>query len=154
MGPHGRRRVRGSASTLALVASDLTLCYSIGWDWALPIVPYGDKFKRHRKYLQEYLKKPRLPNYYPIQLHEVHKMLNDVLDDPENYKAYIKRMAAGITMMMTYGHEVKSLDDHYVNLAERGVATIEAVGAVGAHIVDLLPPREHPGPYEVIGVLC
>ncbi|KAI0757953.1 cytochrome P450 [Fomes fomentarius] len=111
----------------------------IGWNWALPIVPYGDKFKRHRKYLQEYLKKPRLPNYYPIQLKEVHRLLNDLLDDPVNYKAHIKRMAAGITMLMTYGHEVKTLDDHFVNLAERGVKTIEAVGAVGAHIVDLLP---------------
>ena len=103
-------------------------------------MPYGDKFKRHRKYLQEYLKKPRLPNYYHIQLNEVHKMLSDVLDDPENYKGHIMRMAAGITMMMTYGHEVKGPDDHFVNLAERGVKTIEAVGAVGAHIVDLLPP--------------
>lgn len=52
-------------------------------------------------------------------------------------------MAAGITMLMTYGHEVQTLDDHFVNLAERGVKTIEAVGAVGAHIVDLLPWCKH-----------
>ena len=115
---------------------------SIGWDWALPLIPYGEKFKRHRKYLQDYFKKSSLPNYYHIQLNEVHKMLNDILDDPTDYADHVKRMAAGITMMMTYGHQVNDINDHFVTIAERGVKTIEAVGAVGAHIVDLFPIRK------------
>lgn len=49
------------------------------------------------------------------------------------------RMAAGITMLITYGHKVKSAEDPFIQLADRGVATIDAVGAVGAHIVDLVP---------------
>ena len=48
-------------------------------------------------------------------------------------------MAAGVTMMITYGHKVKSKDDEFIAIADKGVATIEAAGAVGAHIVDFVP---------------
>jgi len=115
----------------------------IGWNWALPIVPYGEKFKRHRRYIQNYLHKQRLPELYDMQLKEVHRLLNDLLDDPDNYLVHFKRMAGGMTLSMTYGHEVESVDDPYLTLAEKGVLTIEATGAVGAHIVDLVPWLRH-----------
>ena len=38
--------------------------------------------------------------------------------------------------------EVNDINDHFVTIAERGVKTIEAVGAVGAHIDDLFPIRK------------
>ncbi|EPQ52446.1 cytochrome P450 [Gloeophyllum trabeum ATCC 11539] len=115
----------------------------IGWDWALPIMDYGEKFKRHRRYLEEYFRKRRLPNYYATQTREVHRTLFDMLEDPENYQIHFKRLAGGITMMMSYGHEVKSKDDEFIRIAEKGVATIDAAGAVGAHIVDFFPWLRH-----------
>lgn len=42
-------------------------------------------------------------------------------------------------MLHTYGHEVVSVEDPWVRVAEKGVLTIEAAGAVGAHIVDFIP---------------
>ena len=111
----------------------------MGWNWALFLLPYGEKFKRYRKYLTGYLKKPLMPKYYPTQLKEVHKMLNDVLDDPANYKYHFKRMSAGIIITTMYGHEVKDRNDHLLTLVDRGVKTAEATGAIGAHIVDLIP---------------
>lgn len=50
-------------------------------------------------------------------------------------------MAGGITMMLTYGHEVKTADDRFIAIAEKGVQTIQAAGVIGAHIVDLIPWR-------------
>jgi len=64
---------------------------SIGWKWALPLVPYGETFRRHRRYLQQYFAKHRLPDYYFIQRKEAHHMLNDILDDPKNFKSHIER---------------------------------------------------------------
>ncbi len=52
------------------------------------------------------------------------------------------RMAAGITMMIAYGHKVESEDDEFLAIADKGVATIEAAGAIGAHIVDFVPWRK------------
>ena len=56
----------------------------------------------------------------------------------------ITSMAAGITMMIAYGHKVESEDDEFLAIADKGVATIEAAGAIGAHIVDFVPWRESP----------
>jgi len=44
-------------------------------------------------------------------------------------------------MMLTYGHEVKTADDRFIAIAEKGVQTIQAAGVIGAHIVDLIPWR-------------
>ncbi|KAJ7834052.1 cytochrome P450 [Mycena olivaceomarginata] len=111
----------------------------IGWKFSLTSMDYGEKSKRQRRYLQYYFHKQRLPNYYPLQLKEVHRLLNDLVDDPKNYRSLIKRMAGGITMMLTYGHEVDTIQDPFIIIAEKGVATITAAGVIGAHIVDLIP---------------
>ncbi|KAJ7610297.1 cytochrome P450 [Mycena polygramma] len=111
----------------------------IGWKFSLTSMDYGEKSKRQRRYLQYYFHKQRLPDYYPLQLKEVHRLLNDLVDDPENYRKHIQRMAGGITMMLTYGHEVDTVQDPFITIAEKGVATIRAAGVVGAHIVDLIP---------------
>ncbi|OSX64655.1 hypothetical protein POSPLADRAFT_1053458 [Postia placenta MAD-698-R-SB12] len=123
----------------------------IGWKWALPIMDYGEKWKRHRKYLQQFFHKQNIPKYYNIELKEAHHLFNDFLDDPDNFTAHIKRLAGGVTMVLTYGHEVKSLEEPFIRIAEKGVLTIEAVSAVGAHVVDFVPwmiKRLSPGTRE------
>jgi len=112
----------------------------IGWKWALPLVPYGDTFRRHRRYLQQYFARNRLPDYYHIQRKEAHRLLNDLLIDPDNFKSHIERTAGAIIMEIVFGHEVKSIDDEYLTIASKGGRTIAAAGAVGSHIVDLIPP--------------
>jgi len=53
-------------------------------------------------------------------------------------------MAGAITMMLTYGHEVDTIEDPFITIAEKGVQTITAAGVIGAHIVDLIPWRRPP----------
>ncbi|KAI0083867.1 cytochrome P450 [Irpex rosettiformis] len=111
----------------------------IGWKFSLTSMDYSEKSKKQRKYLQSYFQKGRLQDYYGIQIKEVHQLLNDFLNDPKAYRGHIRRMAAGITMMVAYGHKVESEDDEFLAIADKGVATIEAAGAIGAHIVDFVP---------------
>ncbi|KAG6917174.1 hypothetical protein DXG01_003610 [Tephrocybe rancida] len=112
----------------------------IGWNWALPLVPYGEKFRRHRRYLGQYFAKQCLPNYYHIQLKEARRLMNDFLDDPDNFRQHIERMAGAVIMEIVYGHEVISIDHTFLQVASKGGRTIAAAGTVGAHIVDLIPP--------------
>jgi hypothetical protein len=51
-------------------------------------------------------------------------------------------MAGAIIMEIVYGHEVKSIDDKFLQVASKGGRTIAAAGAVGSHIVDLIPVCE------------
>ncbi|KAI0695235.1 cytochrome P450 [Cytidiella melzeri] len=111
----------------------------IGWKFSLTSMDYGEKSKRQRKYMQSYFQKGRLQDYYGIQLRETRQMLHEMLTNPKSYRNHIRRMAAGVTMMIAYGHRVESDDDEFIKLADKGVATIEAAGAIGAHIVDFVP---------------
>lgn len=43
-------------------------------------------------------------------------------------------------MEIVFGHRVKSSDDVFLQIASKGGRTIAAAGAVGSHIVDLIPP--------------
>jgi hypothetical protein len=51
-------------------------------------------------------------------------------------------MAGAIIMKIVYGYEVKSIDDKFLRVASKGGRTIAAAGAVGSHIVDLIPVCE------------
>ncbi|KAI0731821.1 cytochrome P450 [Fomitopsis betulina] len=115
----------------------------IGWNWSLPSMDYCEKFKRHRRYLQQYFSKSNLHKYYDLETKEVHKLLRNLLAGSNDVEGQIKRLAAGVTMLHTYGHEVVSVEDPWVRVAEKGVLTIEAAGAVGAHIVDFIPWLRH-----------
>ncbi|TCD70033.1 hypothetical protein EIP91_005285 [Steccherinum ochraceum] len=111
----------------------------IGWSWTLPLLTYNETFKRHRKYVQNYFAKPRVHLFYRFQRREVHRMLNDVLDSPKNYREHLGRMAGGIVMGIVFGHDARTQDDWLLQVASRGSKTISSVGPVGAHIVDLIP---------------
>ncbi|KAI0072731.1 cytochrome P450 [Panus rudis PR-1116 ss-1] len=111
----------------------------IGWNWSLPLVPYGETFKRHRKYVQTYFSKSRLSRFQHFQRKEAFRLLNDVLDTPQDYRSHIARMSGAIVMAIVYGHDARNHDDWLLNVASRGSKTIESAGAVGAHIVDLIP---------------
>lgn len=49
------------------------------------------------------------------------------------------RMAGAIIMEIVFGHEVKSIEDNFLQVASKGGRTIAAAGPVGAHLVDLIP---------------
>lgn len=108
---------------------------------------YSEKSRRQRRYLQSYFRPGKLDDYYHVQIAEASQLLRDMLDDPQSYRDHIKRMAGSIAMTVAYGRHVDSNDDPYVSIAEKGVKTIEAVGAVGAHIVDLVPWRKTQRPH-------
>jgi hypothetical protein len=46
-------------------------------------------------------------------------------------------------MEIVFGHRVKSMEDKFLQIASEGVRTIAAAGAIGSHIVDLIPPCAH-----------
>ncbi|KAH7887275.1 cytochrome P450 [Phlebopus sp. FC_14] len=111
----------------------------IGWKFSLTSMDYGEKSKRQRRYMQSYFQKNRLSAGYGMQLKEAYTLLNDLIRDPDEWKKHLQRMAVSVSMMVAYGHQVKTLDDPFIGLAEKGVATIAAGGVVGVHIVDLIP---------------
>ena len=62
------------------------------WDSVINMMPYGDRFRKHRKWLQDALiPKTVLLSYRPMQRRETCTFLAGLCDTPERVNDHIKR---------------------------------------------------------------
>ncbi|KAI0776600.1 cytochrome P450 [Trametes elegans] len=112
----------------------------MGWDNVLNNLPYGERFRKHRKWLQDaFVSKDMLVAYRPIQRREMYGLLSGLCESPELLFDHILRWAAGSIMEIAYGHRVTSIDDRYIMLAERATTETVRQGSPGSMLVDFFP---------------
>ncbi|KAI8992754.1 cytochrome P450 [Trametes punicea] len=112
----------------------------MGWDSVLNNLPYGERFRKHRKWLQDaFVSKPKLATYRPIQRRETYTLLSGLCEAPELFMDHIKRWAAATIMEIAYGHRVTSLEDKYIALAEATTVETVKAGSPGSMLVDFFP---------------
>nr|ANC28042.1 cytochrome P450 [Polyporus umbellatus] len=112
----------------------------MGWDSVLNNLPYGERFRKHRKWLQDALaSKPVLTSYQPIQRRETYTLLSGLCDSPELFMDHIKRWAAAIVLEVAYGYRVTHLGDELVQTAERTTVETVIAGSPGSMLVDFFP---------------
>ncbi|KAH9834412.1 cytochrome P450 [Rhodofomes roseus] len=117
-----------------------TLTAEMGFDLAMSIMPYGDQWRRHRKWFAAaFLDKKALDSYVPIQQRETHKLLAGLLESPDAFPAHVKRYIGALMMEIAYGHGVTSLDDEIVVLAEKAVGAATEAGSPAATLIDFIP---------------
>jgi len=115
------------------------LYYLMGWDWALQVMPYGSRWRRHRTMFQNHFHANLSPVYQPGQIQETHIMLRNLLTSPNNFNHHIRRAAAAIILNITYGYVVTDEDDPYVALADAVTRTLSQAGIFGTYLVDYIP---------------
>ncbi|CDO69938.1 hypothetical protein BN946_scf184836.g12 [Trametes cinnabarina] len=112
----------------------------MGWDNVITHMPYGERFRKHRRWMQEGLQsKNALFGYRSVQRRETYTLLAGLLESPADFASHIHRWAVGTIMEITYGHRIHSLEDEYVRIAR--TATVETVlaGSPGSMLVDFFP---------------
>ncbi|OSX56954.1 hypothetical protein POSPLADRAFT_1158493 [Postia placenta MAD-698-R-SB12] len=116
----------------------------MGWDCVITHMTYGDRFRKHRRWISNaFQDKHSLGSYRPLQRREAYMLLSGLLQSPELFRSHIKRFAAAMILQIAYGHSVTSLDDKFIHLAERaGKETVE-YGSAGVMLVDLFPFLKH-----------
>ncbi|KAJ3554446.1 hypothetical protein NM688_g3107 [Phlebia brevispora] len=114
----------------------------MGWSWNLILMAYGREFLGYRKIVQQYFQPQMVSKFHhPVMRREVGTLLYNLLITPEDFAHHLKRMAAAIIMMITYGHQVAPQGDEYVRIAE-GVREY-ADKNPGASAVEILPILKH-----------
>ncbi|KAJ8690632.1 hypothetical protein PTI98_012043 [Pleurotus ostreatus] len=115
----------------------------MGWQDATTNMRYGPRFRKHRRFAQQTFNRGAVRSYQPLQHQEMGILLNSFASDPTSFVQHFRRYGAATIMKITYGHDVKSYDDKFVQLAEKaGTATIE-VGTPAATLVDFIPLLKH-----------
>ncbi|OSD00652.1 cytochrome P450 [Trametes coccinea BRFM310] len=108
------------------------------WEWNLILMSYGKLFLAYRRTVQQEFQPTNVAElHHPVMTREVIAFLGRLLSTPDNLVEHLKHMAAAIIMMVTYGHQVESIHDTYVALAE--AVREHAESRPGVEIVDMLP---------------
>ncbi|GBE87235.1 Multifunctional cytochrome P450 monooxygenase af510 [Sparassis crispa] len=111
----------------------------MGWD-VVTHMTYGERFRRQRKWMRDTLEdKSSLMSYRSLQKRESYILLSGLFETPESFMSHIKRFAAALIMEIAYGHTVRSLDDTYIQIADRATTETVEAGTPGSMLVDFFP---------------
>ncbi|KIJ09366.1 hypothetical protein PAXINDRAFT_87543 [Paxillus involutus ATCC 200175] len=123
-----------------------------GCENMVAFTPYGDRSRRQRKLMQIALGPSSIKTYQPLLELETKPFLRRLVADPSKYQDHIRQYAGGLTLLVVYGHQAKSIDDPFLRLAEECVSLLSNRIASGGGIwpVDVFPslkrlPEWFPG---------
>ncbi|KAJ3545757.1 hypothetical protein NM688_g5589 [Phlebia brevispora] len=111
----------------------------VGWGDILAFLPYGEKYLRQRKFFQQTFSRVGCEEFRPIQVQQTQVLLKNILADPERFIDHVRRWSAAVVVEIAYGHEVQSVEDPLVELAEQSTDILAGFGDTS--LLDLFPAR-------------
>ncbi|OAX35687.1 cytochrome P450 [Rhizopogon vinicolor AM-OR11-026] len=129
-------------------------------DFNTALLPYGDRWRLHRRILHQPFRQANIPTYHAGLLRTTHQMLFSFLQDPTNYASHIQMFPAFV-MSIVYDYQPKAKDDYLLHIMRRYLDLIVvAVGPSTLMILEAFPfllqlPTWFPGvTYKRASVEC
>ncbi|SRR6266550_907386 len=130
----------------------------LGIDYVTGLIPYGEKFRRHRTIYHECLRKELMPLYQTTHTEIVHSAVDRLLSDPGCFRSHCKwcafrytsvsgcslsfyRLGIAVIMSTTFGYSVtlREADDRYATLAAEVLTVISLLLQPGGTLVNMIP---------------
>ncbi|EJD06678.1 cytochrome P450 [Fomitiporia mediterranea MF3/22] len=118
---------------------NLPVVFKMGWEFVLPNLRYGPRFRKHRRIFRHYLGPQAISAFRPVQDRELRRFLRRLLASPSDLITHIHSLVSGIVVSVTYGHEVVAESDPLVELAEDAMHALTSSGNIGTTILDIFP---------------
>ncbi|KAL5498334.1 hypothetical protein ACEPAH_2476 [Sanghuangporus vaninii] len=116
----------------------------MGWSNTLPFLKYGERFRKHRRMMQQHFNAKAVAAFRPIQQGQVNRFLHGLLTNPDNIQKQVHALIASTILLVTFGHEMKSVDgDEYIALVKKTTKMTTDSGSPGGTIIDLFPILRH-----------
>ncbi|KAI0352607.1 CyP450 monooxygenase [Trametes cingulata] len=109
-----------------------------GLDLALGLMPYGQRWRRHRRTFWQQFHRGVLPEYYPKQRALAHRFLMKLLESPSRLKDHIRYTFSATMFKIIYGMDVQDEQDSRIALVEAAFEAI-AEGIPGRFLVEMFP---------------
>ncbi|KAF9531309.1 cytochrome P450 [Crepidotus variabilis] len=110
-----------------------------GWNTLFGFMPYGERWKEHRRLFQKHFHPSNTLVHQPFELEYTRKALKKLLVSPEKFMDHLRFLAGASTLAITYGIEIKDEDDPYLAVAEKALVGLAASAAPGMFLVDSIP---------------
>ncbi|KAF8525402.1 cytochrome P450, partial [Gautieria morchelliformis] len=122
----------------------------MGWDWLVTFMPYGEKWRRHRRTIHQHFHPDAATRYEPVQLRHTRELLTQLYETPEQFAEHVRHTAGAIIMEVVYGIKVLARQDPYIDTAEKAIAALGIATNPGSFLVDIIPmlkyvPEWFPG---------
>ncbi|KAL0954546.1 hypothetical protein HGRIS_003512 [Hohenbuehelia grisea] len=115
----------------------------LGYDPNLVLMPYGDRFRKHRKIIHSNFTKRACLPWRDLQKDSAYNLALSLLDNGENYDRLFSWFTTAVITKIAYGFDVKFEDDEYVQMAEHNGFVLNEPETAGGTVVDLLPFLRH-----------
>ncbi|KAF4604276.1 hypothetical protein EYR38_004698 [Pleurotus pulmonarius] len=120
---------------------NFTVYVMMGWDPDVAFLPYGSRFRKHRKLLHSHFTQQAIVQFQPIQLQNAHILAKGLLENKGDYHHLLSRYTTAIVMRIAYGHQILSDDDEFIQAANDSGYAQNNGGPPGGTMVDLFPIR-------------
>ncbi|TFK22015.1 cytochrome P450 [Coprinopsis marcescibilis] len=129
-----RQSLKTSGRYQSPVACDL-----IGWSAYLPMMPYGEEFKTHRKLFQQHFQVSD-PKLYRARISEnLPAMLAKLLEHPDDLISITQDFITSTVMQIAYGSLGPDTLEIYAEFAEAAMKMESDSAVPGGFLVDLIP---------------
>ncbi|KAG2056782.1 cytochrome P450 [Suillus hirtellus] len=84
-------------------------------DFNAGFMPYGARWRLHRRILHQAFRQVETPTYHAMQLRSAHRLLFSLLQDPSSYASHFRMYTLSSVLFMIYDCEAKDKDDYIVH---------------------------------------
>ncbi|KAF4617311.1 hypothetical protein D9613_005809 [Agrocybe pediades] len=116
----------------------------MGWDFHVGLMPYGDKWRSHRKMFQQCFRPKASLAYRPIQTQKIRDLLNDLLTQPEDFFSHCRKTSTAIIFSTLYGPDLTAENiASFVQIADKAVSALNKSLIPGATVAHHIPFLQH-----------
>ncbi|KAH0828054.1 cytochrome P450, partial [Lanmaoa asiatica] len=90
-----------------------------GTEFSSIFLPYGDRWRLHRRFFHQAFHLNAAPSFRPIQLRKSHDLIMRVASKPHDFPAHLKVLSTSTIMSLVYDYDASGVDDPIVTHVER-----------------------------------
>ncbi|KAF7973518.1 hypothetical protein HWV62_14936 [Athelia sp. TMB] len=113
--------------------------FKMGYDRVFAFIPYGPLWRSHRKAFHQEFQPQHASRHHPIEAKATHNLLRHLLTNPQQWFEHARHEAGSAIMNIAYGLEGHPENDHFMQIAEEAVSSIEKASIPGTFLVDIIP---------------
>ncbi|KAJ1306466.1 hypothetical protein OPQ81_007469 [Rhizoctonia solani] len=110
-------------------------------DWRnyVALLPYGNRWKEHRRMMHTWLQKGAARSFQPSQQRQAHLLLVRLLNSDNSLDDQFYRTIASTLLRSVYGYELERLDDHFVTGAKQAIDNLARAALSTNFLVNAFP---------------
>ncbi|KAG2015054.1 cytochrome P450 [Coprinopsis cinerea AmutBmut pab1-1] len=110
----------------------------MGWDWALPFLPYGEPWRSRRRLFHQYLRPSDKKMHAERAIDFLKPMLNSLLSEPTQIQHRAKQAISGIMFSLAYGIDITK-ETKYEDICEAAIRPVVYASFPGRYLVEFIP---------------